>query len=278
MDLYIRHQTTYRYATPATQVALLLRLLPGELDSQRVKTWQVSVNGRPVPTFLPNAFGDGEGFFQLRGSVTEVEILAEGVVETWDRNGMVSGFGAEPPHGVFLRQTRLTQPDSALRQLAEAVAHLDPIPRLHQLSSLVHDALAYAPGATSPATSAAEALALGRGVCQDHAQVFVGAARCLGIPARYVAGYLLADEAGHTLRETHAWAEAWVEGLGWIGFDATNRVCVTDQHVRLCAGLDAHDAAPVRGSAFNTSEIGIQAEVVIHPADRAPGQQAQQQQ
>lgn len=276
MDLFIRHLTTYRYATPASQVALLLRLQPGVLDTQRTKAWRVTVNGRPVTEFLPNAYGDGEGFCQLRGSVTEVEIVAEGVVETWDRNGMVTGFPWDPPLGVFLRQTRLTQPDTAIRRLAEAVAGLDPIPRLHALSGRVHDAVAYTPGATSPATSAAEALSLGRGVCQDHAQVFVSAARCLGVPARYVAGYLLADEAGHALRETHAWAEAWVEGLGWIGFDTTNRVCVTDQHVRLCAGLDAHDAAPVRGSAFNTTEIGIQAEVLIHPAD--PGQQAQQQQ
>ena len=125
---------------------------------------------------------------------------------------------------------------------------------------------------------AAEALAQGRGVCQDHTHLFVSAARSLGIPARYVSGYLLADEAGHALRETHAWAEAWVDGLGWIGFDATNGLCVTELYVRLCSGLDAHDAAPVRGSVYGTTEIGIQADVMISLATPSGSQQVQQQQ
>ena len=108
--------------------------------------------------------------------------------------------------------------DQAVLALAQSVAQEPPIPRLHALSERAHKAIAYAPGSTSAATTVAEALAQGQGVCQDHAHLFVSAARSLGIPARYVAGYLLADEAGHAVRETLAWAEAWVDGLGWIGF------------------------------------------------------------
>ena len=273
MELAVQHQTTYRYATPVNQVALLLRLRPMALDNQVIKAWQVTVNGQLIDSFQPNAYGDAEALHLHRGPVSELEITASGVVETFDRNGVLSGFGQEPPLGVFLRQTELTRPDAAVLALAQSVAQEPPIPRLHALSERAHKAIAYAPGSTSAATTVAEALAQGQGVCQDHAHLFVSAARSLGIPARYVAGYLLADEAGHAVRETHAWAEAWVDGLGWIGFDPTNRLCVTEQHVRLCVGLDAHDAAPVRGSVQGSTEIGIQAQVVVTPAEAQQQQQ-----
>jgi transglutaminase-like putative cysteine protease len=98
------------------------------------------------------------------------------------------------------------------------------------------------------------------------------------VPARYVAGYLLADAGDLAQHETHGWAEAWVEGLGWIGFDATNGLCVTERYVRLCCGLDAHDAAPVRGSVMGTTAIEIQADVMIGEVAPVRPQQEQQQQ
>ncbi len=278
MELAVRHQTTYRYATPANQVSLLLRLQPGALNCQQPGAWAVTVNGTPVTDFPLNAFGDGEGFYHRRGAFSEMEIVATGTVTTQERHGIVSGFPHEAPLPVFLRQTQLTRPDAAILALARSIDEREPIPRLHALSARVREAIAYEGGATTPATSAAEALALGRGVCQDHTHLFVSAARSLGIPARYVSGYLLADEAAHALRETHAWAEAWVDGLGWIGFDATNGLCVTELYVRLCSGLDAHDAAPVRGSVYGTTEIGIQADVMISLAAPSGSQQVQQQQ
>jgi transglutaminase-like putative cysteine protease len=137
----------------------------------------------------------------------------------------------------------------------------------------VRERVEYGTGSTSAASTAAEALAQGRGVCQDHAHLFVSAARTLGIPARYVAGYLLSDQ-GEALHETHAWAEAWVPGLGWVGFDSTNGICVTDHYIRLCGGLDAHDAAPVRGSVYGATAIVIHADVLIGE----PGTQQMQQQ
>ena len=278
MELAVRHQTTYRYATPANQVSLLLRLQPGALNCQQPGAWAVTVNGTPVTDFPLNAFGDGEGFYHRRGAFSEMEIVATGTVTTQERHGIVSGFPHEAPLPVFLRQTQLTRPDAAILALARSIAEREPIPRLHALSAKVREAIAYESGATTSATTAAEALALGRGVCQDHANLFVSAARSLGIPARYISGYLLADEAGHALRETHAWAEAWVDGLGWVGFDATNGLCITELYVRLCSGLDAHDAAPVRGSVYGTTEIGIQADVMISLAAPSGSQQVQQQQ
>ncbi len=278
MDLAIRHTTTYRYESPASQVDLLLRLQPAALDNQVPLVWAVSVNGVPVPAFALNAYGDGEAFFHQRGSVAEAVIVAEGRVETRDRNGIVSGFRQEAPLPVFLRQTPLTSPDEALAALAREVRDLDPVPRLHALSTLVRERIQYRPGATSSATPAGVALALGAGVCQDHAHAFASAARLLGVPTRYVAGYLLVDGTGPALRETHAWSEAWVEGLGWLGFDATNGLCITDHYVRLCCGLDAQDAAPVKGSVHGATAIAIRADVMIGQVEPGATQQIQQQQ
>ena len=104
----------------------------------------------------------------------------------------------------------------------------------------------YEVGATNPHTSAAEALQDGRGVCQDHAHIFISAARLLGLPARYVSGYFVTGDEPSEAQ--HAWAEAFVEGLGWLGFDPANQVCPTDRYVRLACGPDAAAAAPITGN------------------------------
>ena len=123
----------------------------------------------------------------------------------------------------------------------------DLLDRLHALAGIVRDRVDYEVGSTDAHTGAAEALADGKGVCQDHAHIFISAARTLGVPARYVTGYLVLGEQSRS-EAHHAWAEAWVEGLGWVAFDVANRICPTERYVRLAVGLDAGCAAPVVGS------------------------------
>jgi transglutaminase-like putative cysteine protease len=148
---------------------------------------------------------------------------------------------------VFLRETTQTKPDGTIRALAESAHGKDTLSKLHALLGAVRDRVEYVPGATDTHTSAADALADGKGVCQDHAHIFIAAARTLQIPARYVTGYLVLGEEG-TAEAHHAWAEAWVDSLGWVGFDVANRVCPTERYVRLACGLDAGYAAPIVGS------------------------------
>jgi transglutaminase-like putative cysteine protease len=203
--------------------------------------------------------------------VEGVEVVAEGVVETQDAAGVVRGLGRSRAHAVFLRDTPLTEPDPAVRALgdrARATAEAEgPLSTLHALMRGVAGAVEYRPGATDASTPAARALALGAGVCQDHAHVFISAARCLGLPARYVAGYLLArDDDVVELHETHGWTEVWVPDLGWVGFDPSNGVCPTERYVRVAAGLDARGAAPIRGSVTGRSEETLEADVAITPA------------
>jgi len=283
MRLSIRHKTVYAFEPAALKLALRLRLWPSEFEGQKTIDWKVSVNGTPVEALLTDDFGDGAGQWHSGGEIEGVEILAEGVVETTESAGVVRGLGRQRASGVFLRETELTEPDDAICELAaEAAAKAGDdgtLAALHALSAAVREAVDYRPGATDADTPAARALALGSGVCQDHAHVFIAAARSLGIPARYVSGYLLAteddegaDEHGE-IHETHAWAEAFVEGFGWVGFDAANQVCPTERYVRLVGGLDARDAAPIRGSITGQVEETLAAEVRIAPASQTQSQQ-----
>jgi len=169
-----------------------------------------------------------------------------------------------------LRETNLTAPSREILELARASTASTVLDTLHQLSQNVRNAVEYEQNTTHPLTTATEALQSGKGVCQDHAHVFVAAARLADIPARYVAGYISPGYIGR--QETHAWAEAYVPELGWVGFDPSNRQSPTDAHVRLCAGLDAADAAPLRGwvSASVCETLAVEVDVAPSP------QQAQQ--
>jgi transglutaminase-like putative cysteine protease len=278
MDLSVRHTTTYHYTSPTTRVALLLRLLPMQFDGQAVSNWDVKVNDQSLTDFSANSRGDLEAHFQTMAPQDTIIISASGHVKTEDRHGLVKGLARDVPPAVFLRSTPLTRADDAICALAAKAVGGDLIARLHALSALVREAVAYRAGVTNAETSAAQSLALGRGVCQDHAHVFCSAARSLGIPARYVVGYYMAGSDEDGLHETHGWAEAYVDTLGWVAFDVTNGVCATEYYVRLCCGMDAHDAAPIRGAVLGGSHIAIDADVLISEAEALAEHQMQPQQ
>ncbi|OYX46320.1 MAG: hypothetical protein B7Y90_16240 [Alphaproteobacteria bacterium 32-64-14] len=261
MRLTVRHATIYTYDPPAERCALRVRLFPPSFDSQRVKSWAVSVNGEPVQALLTTATADREAIWSCHGGGEEIAIVAEGEVETADSAGVVRGLRETVRPAVYLRTTPLTEADKKIEALAAGATGEAPLERMHSLFNAVADAVAYKPGATASHTTAAQALKAGHGVCQDHAHVFISAARSLRVPARYVVGYLLAAE--EKLTETHAWAEAFVQDIGWVGFDPANRLCPTDRYVRLGCGLDAADAAPIRGNVVGAPKERLSASVDI---------------
>jgi transglutaminase-like putative cysteine protease len=264
MRLSIKHATTYAYDPPAERCTLRLRLYPPSFDSQRVVNWQVSVNGQVVPPLLSVATGDKEAIWTSAAGGAEVAVVAEGEVETQDGAGVVKGLRDTVRPQVFLRATPLTAADKKIEALAAGVTGPTALDRLHGLFDAVADAIEYKPGSTSSATTAGQALKAGQGVCQDHAHVFIAAARVMRAPARYVVGYLLAQDT--KLTETHAWAEAWAPEIGWVGFDPANRICPTDRYVRLGCGLDAADAAPIRGNVLGGPKERLSASVDIAQA------------
>ncbi|MEJ7934796.1 transglutaminase family protein [Sphingobium sp. AN558] len=266
MKLIVRHQTIYRYANSAGRVAMLLRLMPVSTPAQTVIDWHVSVNDAPVTGFRANGHGEMQAVWTQRDGLDRAVIVAQGLVETHATNGVLGMPASRIDPRYFLRESPLTQASDAIRAAALAVpAGGGALARLHAWSAAVSDAVRYRTGVTSVSTTAAQAFALGAGVCQDHAQIFIAGARAMGLPARYVSGYLLADE-DNELHETHGWAEALVPGLGWVGFDPSNRVCVTERYLRLACGIDADEAAPIRGSVTAAGDISIDADVRIAQA------------
>jgi transglutaminase-like putative cysteine protease len=237
----------YAYEHPAPYAIQLLRLTPRPHDGLCVEGWRVG--GDPGRTGAPqrDGFGNTTHLHVVREPHIRLRLVADGLVETRDTAGIVRGADEPLPPPFYLRSTSLTLPDAALHALATEARGGDPHARLHHLLTLVHERLAYRPGVTGVPSTAAVALASGVGGCQDHAHVFVTAARLLGVPARYVGGYHSANGSRQPGGVGHAWAEAHHPDLGWIGFDPTRGTCADQRHVPCSVGLDSGDAASVRG-------------------------------
>ncbi len=250
------------------RVTQALRLWPAVVDGQCVFDWHVEVDGQRLKSITTDGFANPVATHTADGAVSEVCIEVIGQVDTSDRQGVVSGTIERLPTRFFLIETALTHVDSSIRTLAEEVPSAEnDIARLHALCNHVRDRLDYIPGQTDAETTASEALAHGAGVCQDHAHLLVAAARVMGYPARYVSGYLCAGAEGGDAA-SHAWAEVLVDDIGWIGFDAANRICPNEHYVRIACGRDYHDAAPVRGVHQGGKSESLEVSVSISESER----------
>lgn len=264
MILTVDHVTCYRYNRPARALVQSHRLMPSTCAGQRVVNWTVIVSDGIAGGAFRDGAGDWIQGWTVPGPVSEVTVSVRGTVETSDQAGVLRGHREFTPPDCYLSATPVTRIEPALRALAaEAGAIDEPLDLAHRLSDLVAEAIAYTPGATEARTTAAEALALGKGVCQDHAHALIAVARAAGLPARYVSGYLFATADDAAPEAAHAWAEIWVKGLGWVGFDAANRCCPDDRYIRLGSGLDAQDAAPIRGIARGPGVESLEVQVAV---------------
>ncbi|HYC15996.1 MAG TPA: transglutaminase family protein [Pseudolabrys sp.] len=253
MRIRISHATTYAYDTPPTGVTQLLRLTPRDHDGQHVVSWRIDLSVDCLLHQHEDAFGNIIHSFTAEGPFKNLTVEVEGEVETQDTNGLVSGAIERFPPQFYLRETALTRTDPAIADFARtirAATNGDTLAVLHALLTALNREIAFDTDPTHAATTAEEAFGLRRGVCQDIAHIFVAAARTLGIPARYIGGHFRRADGVTALDAGHAWVEAYVENLGWIGFDPTNGICTTEAHVRVAVGLDYLGAAPVRGTRF----------------------------
>ena len=183
-------------------------------------------------------------------------VAVEGSVDTQDMGGLVRNAVEHFPPQLFLRETPLTRPVNEIIDFAQSVraaTNGDSLALLHAMMTALNREIAFDTDPTHAATTAAEAFALRRGVCQDLTHIFVAATRALGIPARYIGGHFHRADGVTAQEAGHAWAEAHIEDLGWVGFDPTNGICTTDAHVRIAVGLDYLGAAPVRGTRYGGS-------------------------
>ncbi len=247
MLLSVDHVTRYEYDRPVRGVVQSHRLTPSKFAGQRTISWNVSVSGGTMGGGFRDGAGDWVQAWSVAGPVSHIEVRVHGEVETTDLAGVLKGSRESVSPEAYLRETPFTNFDPALRALGAAALSEDILSSAHAMSASVSAAIAYRPGSTHAHTTAAEALAQGEGVCQDHAHALLALARSQGIPARYVSGYLQSSNDGMAHEAAHAWAELHVPGFGWIGFDPANQCCPDERYIRLGSGLDAQDAAPIRG-------------------------------
>lgn len=248
MLLTVEHVTQFRFAEPATHSVQYIRMTPRADFCQRVRRWEVRTAGQATP--WTDGFDNPCHTVCLDGEHDEVKVTVVGEVETSDTNGVLPMDDGLPPE-IFLTPTAYTQADKAVADfaapLAKVLAKEGVLSTGHALMAAVADAVAYEGGQTTVETRAADALKAGKGVCQDQAHLFIAAARHLGLPARYVSGYLATVAGNGSHLASHAWAELLVDRLGWVSFDPANQKCATDAYVRLALGLDYGTACPLRG-------------------------------
>jgi transglutaminase-like putative cysteine protease len=270
MRIRVDYRTHYLYGAPARSIIQILRLTPRPHDGQRVVRWQVELDSDAGLTRGEDALGNITHTAFVGGPLGALEVAVRGEVETWDTHGVVRDSVERFCPEVFLRATDLTAPDAELTAFARDVTAggADELDQLHRLMTAVHREVAFDVEPTHPATTAAEAFALKRGVCQDLSHIFIAAARSIGAPARYVSGHLARDDGQPAQEASHAWAEAHAPGVGWVGFDPANCVCPTPAYVRVATGLDYLGAAPVRGSRQGGGEEQMSVKLLVSHAQR----------
>lgn len=263
MRLSVDHTTHYRFSGPVARGLQRLRLTPKTSAGQSIANWSIQLEGARREVEYDDENANHVTLIAFEPGVSEVTIRCEGVVDTNDKSGIVGHHSGYLPIWHFRQQTDLTAAGPRVRALLGGLSGKQTtLDRLHTLSDLVRGNVEYAAGHTNSTTTAEGVLAAGRGVCQDHAHVFIGAARALGIPARYVSGYLMMTD--RTEQDAgHAWAEAMVEGLGWVGFDVSNGISPDPHYVRVATGRDYRDAAPITGISYGARDETMHVKLAV---------------
>ncbi|OAJ55171.1 transglutaminase [Paraburkholderia ginsengiterrae] len=269
MYLTIRHDTSYRYEATVHYSIQQLRLTPASGASQVVRRWGIDAPGKLDSTF--DAYGNVLHTLVINKPHSEIRLQVTGEVETIP---LVDGHlrdGVGPiPLEHFTCSTRLTEADAAIRELAASVPALSSSAHLIQLSEQIVQRVKYTSGVTEVTSTAAQALALGNGVCQDHAHLMLACCRARGVPARYVSGYIEPGEgraegspAEDSHGASHAWVDVWLEGTGWISVDVTHAAFASEIYCRLAVARDYEAAAPVRGRRIGGLEEQLKVSVTV---------------
>lgn len=249
MLIRVEHATSYEYSEPLLATTQYLRMTPLSGGTQAVESWALTCPGAAM-TQWQDQYGNVCHTLTLPKPVEHLDIKVCGLVRTRDTNGVVGTASLELPSMLYLRETTYTVVTDSIREFAgrySAEPKEDLIKTLHEIMLAIAEEVAYSPGETHVHTTGAEALEQGSGVCQDQAHVFCAVCRTLGVPARYVSGYLSHGFGLEAHAASHAWAEAFVDSLGWVGFDPANRVSPNESYIRTAVGLDYAEASPVRG-------------------------------
>lgn len=282
----IRHFTRYRYSKPVWQSMMEVRMHPRSEYAQRCFTFQLSVSPRARIFSYTDHVGNLIHHFDIPEPHNQLTIIADALMdvdapmelpqslgpEAWDD---LDAMVEEDDYWDMLIPSQFARPSPELDEFAQEFGFesrdgQDPLGLLRTVNSKVYSALAYVKQSTSVDSPIEDALRSRQGVCQDFAHIMISLVRNLRIPCRYVSGYLYHDQA-HEDRSaegaTHAWLEALLPGLGWIGFDPTNNLIAGERHIRTAIGRDYADAAPTTGTMKGSAKTDLQVRVRVTPSE-----------
>ena len=280
----VRHTTLFRYSNPVRESVMELRMQPRSEGHQTLRGFQITTNPRAQLYAYTDHFGNAVYHFNVLREHSELKIEAQSTLEVqdlkplpdaadgleWDRYNTLNLTGE---HYDLLEESEFARMSQALAGFMTAQGierpRGDAITALKHLNAVIHDAFYYEVGFTEVHSPIAHALEARRGVCQDFAHIMIAIARSWGVPARYVSGYLY-HGSQHKDRSaqdaTHAWVEAYLPSIGWVGFDPTNNIMAADRHIRAAVGRDYADVPPTRGTLKGVAETELAVAVSVSPA------------
>jgi transglutaminase-like putative cysteine protease len=264
MQYLVRHLTRFVYTTPVSESVMELRMQPVERERQRCLRFAVSTSPRARMFAYRDHYGNAVHYFDVPGHHTRLEISVESIVDVlsapdlprrlpWEHWQEIDALGRSSEFLDWLLPSPYTTPTPALDQFALAIGlgrSQDPLSTLRTLTTTLYHQFAYEPRTTRVDSPFDEALRARAGVCQDFSHIMAALVRGLGIPCRYVSGYIAPRESQHDRagdNATHAWVEAYLPTLGWIGFDPTNNTIASHRHIVVAVGRDYHEVPPTRG-------------------------------
>jgi transglutaminase-like putative cysteine protease len=281
----IRHVTRFVYSSPITESVTEVRMQPRSEAGQRCLKFELTTQPRARLQAYGDFLSNVVHHFDIPGKHKELKITAEATIEVTPPAELPDSVGIDvwdtllqarqrDEHWDYLAPSPFVAETPLLLQLAhewQLDQNEDPLSLLRRINTAIYEHFDYVPNATNVDSPIDQALDERRGVCQDFAHIMLSLLRWRGIPARYVSGYLYHGD--HQDRSeanaTHAWIEAWLPELGWIGFDPTNNLVVRDRHIRTAIGRDYSDVPPTRGvfkgSANSELSVGVQVALAEAP-------------
>src|ERR1051326_383976 len=279
----VRHITRFRYSNPVRESVMELKMQPRSESHQALRNFQIATMPRAQLYAYTDHFGNAVYHFNVLREHSELRIEAMSVIEVspvpalpatadeleWQR---YNGLNLRAEHYDLLGPSTFTYPSPELERFTAAHdlrrPEADTLTALKKLNTVIYGAFDYEVGVTQVHSPIAQALAAGRGVCQDFAHIMIAIVRSWGVPARYVSGYLSQrrqdkDRSGDDA--THAWVEAYLPSFGWIGFDPTNNIMAGERHIRVAVGRDYGDVPPTRGTFKGDAESELAVAVTVEP-------------
>ena len=281
----IRHITRFVYGAPISESIMEVRMQPRTESGQRSLQFDLSTNPRARILAYRDYLGNVVHHFDIPGRHTQLRITAEATVEVMpplivpeslssDAWAVIDAEALKGEYWDYLRPSVFVVESEPLDELARELRverRADPLTLLREINAGIYQAFDYRPQTTQVDSPIDDALRARRGVCQDFAHIMLGLVRKLGIPARYVSGYLYhgaEDKDRSSAGATHAWLEVWLPELEWVGFDPTNNLIVSERHIRTAIGRDYDDVPPTRGvfKGKTSSELSVAVQVLLSNA------------